>query len=474
MRFLFLLVTIGSIVSAVAVVFFHQELASFGGPLKHLEYFESGKPSVVYSLGKPGIGVEKSTLEVTVSDDIMGIDELVIRATQSGKEYDIFKKSYPEKVLRDQIKVTLDGEKIGLAEGRGTATIQISTFDSSFNSNAAKVSFAVDVDYDRPEVEVLTTQHNGAVGGVQLLLYSLRDSDSKTVSGVEFGSRFYHGAPASFIDSAFASRPEVYFVFFGFPLEERDGERPRLIATDSVGNEGSASLSYRMRKRKWRAAKIALEEPFIEDKVTPLLRDMKVEGISSLSLQERFRMVNDGYRKESNNRVRELLKRNFTEKQWEGAFDRMSGGATQSSFGDRRTYFFHDEQIGGSLHEGIDLAANARSAVKAASDGKVLFAEDLGVYGKTVIIDHGAGVATLYGHLSDVSVRADENVARGDKLGNSGSSGLAGGDHLHFEVRVDGEPVHPIEWWDSRWIKDHVTSKIADVKSFLGVGRVLN
>jgi murein DD-endopeptidase MepM/ murein hydrolase activator NlpD len=98
--------------------------------------------------------------------------------------------------------------------------------------------------------------------------------------------------------------------------------------------------------------------------------------------------------------------------------------------------------------------------VEASNSGTVAFAGDLGIYGNTVILDHGLGLYTLYGHLSAVDVKAGDSVARRQVLGRTGETGLAGGDHLHFGVYLAGVAVLPVEWWDPKWIDDNVTPKL--------------
>jgi murein DD-endopeptidase MepM/ murein hydrolase activator NlpD len=112
-------------------------------------------------------------------------------------------------------------------------------------------------------------------------------------------------------------------------------------------------------------------------------------------------------------------------------------------------------------HLGIDLASTARAPVPAANAGKVVFAGDLGIYGNCVILDHGLGLQTLYGHLSQIDVQVGDSVAKGQAIGRTGTSGLAGGDHLHFDVLISGQQVNPIEWWDPSWINHNVTAKLA-------------
>jgi murein DD-endopeptidase MepM/ murein hydrolase activator NlpD len=100
----------------------------------------------------------------------------------------------------------------------------------------------------------------------------------------------------------------------------------------------------------------------------------------------------------------------------------------------------------GSLHAGDDLAAPEGTPFKAVHDGTVVLAQYYGGYGNAIIIDHGNGIETVYGHSSKVMVRVGQKVKAGDVIGLVGNSGHSFGSHLHFEVHVDGTPTDPIPW----------------------------
>jgi murein DD-endopeptidase MepM/ murein hydrolase activator NlpD len=91
--------------------------------------------------------------------------------------------------------------------------------------------------------------------------------------------------------------------------------------------------------------------------------------------------------------------------------------------------------------------------VHAANRGTVVFADYLGIYGNTVILDHGQGVFTLYSHLSELGAAVGELKDKGAVIGLTGTTGMAGGDHLHFSVLINGVFVTPIEWWDPQWLQ---------------------
>jgi len=139
----------------------------------------------------------------------------------------------------------------------------------------------------------------------------------------------------------------------------------------------------------------------------------------------------------------------------------LKNAANMAKFGDHRVYLYKGKQIDEQVHLGVDLASLANSPVPAANNGRVIFADRLGIYGLTVVLDHGQGLASLYGHLSKIEVSPGQDVVKGASIGFTGQTGLAGGDHLHFSVLVNGVFVNPVEWWDSHWIEDNITRKLA-------------
>ena len=147
---------------------------------------------------------------------------------------------------------------------------------------------------------------------------------------------------------------------------------------------------------------------------------------------------------------------------WTEAFQQLGNTQVESRFADQRTYFFGDQEIDRQVHLGFDLASVQQAPVLAANTGIVVFADYLGIYGNCVIVDHGLGVQSLYAHLSQMTVKPGAQVAKGQEIGRTGATGLAGGDHLHFTMLLNGTPVNPVEWWDAHWLQDRVFRKIAE------------
>jgi murein DD-endopeptidase MepM/ murein hydrolase activator NlpD len=186
--------------------------------------------------------------------------------------------------------------------------------------------------------------------------------------------------------------------------------------------------------------------------------DFEVEDPDNLL--ESFLRINGDLRQQNAAAIAALARETAPEMLWQGAFQQLGNSAVQSSFADHRTYFHEGREIDQQVHLGFDLAATAAVPVAAANRGRVLHAGYLGIYGNCVILDHGLGVQSLYAHLSSIDVKPGDLVEKGAPLGRSGMTGLAGGDHLHFTMLVNGFAVNAVEWWDAHWLEDRVNRKI--------------
>ena len=114
-------------------------------------------------------------------------------------------------------------------------------------------------------------------------------------------------------------------------------------------------------------------------------------------------------------------------------------GKLSSRYGHRRSPFTKRRQ----MHKGMDFAVDRKSAVVATAEGVVKKAGYYGAYGRTVVIDHGNGYETLYGHLSKIEAKVGDTICRGQRLGLVGSTGRSTGPHVHYEVRKNGKPMNP-------------------------------
>jgi murein DD-endopeptidase MepM/ murein hydrolase activator NlpD len=250
-----------------------------------------------------------------------------------------------------------------------------------------------------------------------------------------------------------------------FALDYTQGKQTHLAisAQDQAGNRSTKGMVYHINARSFRKDAIKLSDRFFNSKMPdfePYFPEMA--GESQLDL---FLKVNREQRTKDYQKVNGITVQ--TEKQvfWNGAFLRLPGSANRARFADHRTYFYSGKVIDRQVHMGIDLASTAHSPVPAANNGKIAFTGNLGIYGNTVILDHGFGLFTLYSHLSHIGVSDGQMVDKGQIIGKTGMTGMAGGDHLHFGMMIHQTYVNPVEWWDAAWIKNNITSKIENAES---------
>jgi murein DD-endopeptidase MepM/ murein hydrolase activator NlpD len=121
---------------------------------------------------------------------------------------------------------------------------------------------------------------------------------------------------------------------------------------------------------------------------------------------------------------------------------------------------YKGKQVDHQVHLGFDLSDTANAPVHVANDGRVVWADSLGIYGNCVVVDHGYALQSIYGHMNRIDVKVGDMVKKNQSLGVAGATGLAGGVHVHFSMQIDGVQINPVEWWDEHWIHDRILSKL--------------
>jgi murein DD-endopeptidase MepM/ murein hydrolase activator NlpD len=245
-------------------------------------------------------------------------------------------------------------------------------------------------------------------------------------------------------------------VLFAHPYNAAPNAKAVLVSTDKAGNTRQMPLVYELKNVKYRKSTIALSERFLNEKIVPLAKDMA----PGASPKEVFVAVNKRLRKENEDKIIAVTSKATPQMLWQGAFVQLSNSKVEANFADERTYTWNGEPVDTAYHLGYDLSVTQHYPIEAANSGTVAFAGDLGIYGNAVILDHGLGLHTLYGHMSQIDVKVGDTVKQRQALGKSGQTGLAAGDHLHYGVYLDGVAILPVEWWDPKWIADNITPKL--------------
>jgi murein DD-endopeptidase MepM/ murein hydrolase activator NlpD len=318
----------------------------------------------------------------------------------------------------------------------------------------------VDVRLEPPRVAVLSTFHYINHGGAEFVVYRATPSDVE--SGVRVGDRTYPGFPAA---GAGVKGDESTKVAFFALLQDQELNTPiSLYARDPAGNDATVALDHRPFPKPFRRSRIEIDDRFLE-RVVPAIAATTPAMNLSTAAEDRvasFLRINGDLRRQNAETIAAQAQKTAKEMLWKDAFQPLGNASIEAAFADNRTYVHEGEEIDRQVHLGFDLAVTQRIPVLAANTGVVLYAADLGIYGNCVIVDHGLGVQSLYAHLSSIEVKEGDRVMKGQSLGRSGMTGLAGGDHLHFTMLVNGQAVNPVEWWDPKWMQDRVFRKVAE------------
>ena len=321
---------------------------------------------------------------------------------------------------------------------------------------SSQASHDIQVRLDPPRVSVVSTHHYVNLGGSEMIVYRVTPPDVE--SGVRIGDFTYPGFPSS--GAGLTGDPSLKVAFFALLYNQKPDTPMELYARDTAGNEARAQFDHQIFKKVFRTSKIPLDDTFLS-RVVPAILDHSPEiKASPGDLLPAFLKINGDLRRINNEKIAALAKKTSPQILWHDAFQPLGGSQVESAFADFRTYIYDGKEVDRQVHLGFDLAKTANATVGAGNDGKVLYASDLGIYGNCVILDHGMGVQSLYGHLSSFEVQEGQDVKKGQALGRSGQTGLAGGDHLHFSMMVNGQFVNATEWWDPHWIEDRITRKL--------------
>jgi len=304
---------------------------------------------------------------------------------------------------------------------------------------------------DPPSLELLSRQHYVRQGGAGVVVF--RTGATTMRSGVRAGDAETVSYPRP--GGADGER----FALYGVPWRLANPLQVVLFAEDDAGHRVERRFVDTFRARPPGRDTINLSDDFLA-RVVPAILAGTPEFQAAGSPLERFLAINAKLREANLRKLVEITFGSAERVAWAGPFLQMPGTERRASFAEERTYRYQGRVVDRQTHLGLDLASVAGAPVPAANSGKVVFAGWLGIYGNAVVVDHGFGLASLYGHLSSLAVEPGREVQRGATLGASGATGLAGGDHLHFEILLQGRSVDPIEWLDAKWIRDNLTSKL--------------
>ena len=333
----------------------------------------------------------------------------------------------------------------GLREGK--AQLVLEAVANDFRGATTRVVRDVEVRLQPPSITADGHQHYINQGGSELVAFTV--SGYWTEAGVRVGNYTFRSFPLP------GKGPNERFAFFAFPWDVPSETVPILFARNPSGAEATARFWTKVFPRKFRARDLPLDDAFLTKVTTEIDRGGSGDPLA------RFLRINGPLRRENNQALAALRTKTEQRVLWSGPFLQLGNSKVESQFADRRSYIYQGKKVDEQMHLGFDLSVTKNVAVAASNSGTVIHAGELGIYGKCIVIDHGYGLQSIYAHLSEISVKPGDVVQKAQTLGKSGATGLAGGDHLHYSMQVDGVQVNPVEWWDEHWIKDRILTKLS-------------
>lgn len=400
-------------------------------------------------------------LSLRITDPGTGLRSISVQIVHNLKTYVITEQAFASQGLlsaeggtRHEFELTVTPyEEETIPRKPGEAKLIITARDHSWRNllegNRKRVTHEFTPKFTPPRLELLSSPASITQGGSGIVLY--RVSPDAVIHGVKINSAFFPGYLMPEDDGMFA--------LIAVPYNARANTPIHLTASDSVGNSAILDVDLHVRKKSWRTRRIGISDRFIQKTVLPIIAQTPEISEQESNL-DNFVTVNNQLRKSNNQTIREFSKQTAERFLWDKAFQQLPGSQVEAAFADHRNYVYKNKIVDTQDHLGFDLAVTKHYPIQASNAGIVLFAGYLGIYGNTVIIDHGYGLQSLYAHLSSFSVQTGQSVELGQEIGRSGTTGLAAGDHLHFSLVLHGEQVNPTEWWDANWVQTRIRNKL--------------
>jgi murein DD-endopeptidase MepM/ murein hydrolase activator NlpD len=427
--------------------------------------FEGEKPSLDPDSLSAHIGKSHEML-VATSDMKSGLRKLKVTLSKDGQEVVLHEAQFPSgtlwkagKINSTSIKIPVETAKLGFTDGE--AILRVMVWDHSWRGwwkgNLTVIEKTVAIDTRSPEIVVLSQAHNLNQGGAGLVIF--RTSEPCASAGVHVGDHFFPGYTGLF------NHDHVYSAFIALGYDQPADTKISVAAVDLAGNSTQTGIHQYIRRKKFKQDVLEISDEFL-NRIVPEFESALPQD-SNLTLIDKFLFINRDLREANHQRILEVGRKTDQLMHWKEDFLRLPRAAPRAGFADHRVYRYKEKEIDRQVHLGVDLASLTNSPVPAANGGKVVFSDYLGIYGRTVIVDHGFGLFSMYSHLSHIAVQPGEQLAKEQILGRTGETGLAGGDHLHFGMYIHDTFVDPVEWWDMNWITNNILSKIEAVNSSL-------
>jgi murein DD-endopeptidase MepM/ murein hydrolase activator NlpD len=405
----------------------------------------SATPIIDLSSSVTSLGM---TTPITVRiRDPHGVRSVVAFVEQNGARYKVFETEQASN-LADHTANFTAGLKTTPQLQEGKAKLILEATSNDLLRKTARLEREVTVVTQPPRLSGDSDQHYLYLGMADLARFNV--SGSWTEAGVRVGDQRFRAWPMP------GGKPGL-FSLFAFAWNIPPNTVPLVYASNGAGNDVTSPIVFQFPKKeqpKYTVHDLQVSDAFMQKVVGELDPNGSGDEVA------RFVKINNEMRRDNNKVLSDLRSKTADRFLWSQPFLRQSHSQAEASFAEVRNYMYQGKKIDQQVHLGYDLAVTQHIGVQSSNDGKVVYAAPLGIYGNCIVVDHGYGLQTIYGHLSKIDVHEGDVVKRGQIMGQSGQTGMAGGDHIHFAMQLDGVQIDPKEWWDSHWIKDHIAKQV--------------
>ena len=379
--------------------------------------------------------------------DPRGVRNVSATLEQNGASYPVWQMAQATKAKEATWNFTA-GVKTTPQLKDGKAKLIIEARSNDMLHRSARFEQDVTVVTRPPTVSVDSEQHYIYIGMADLA--TLDVSGAYTAAGVRVGDQSFRAWPMP------GGKPGL-FSLYAFAWNMPQTTIPVVFASNGAGNDVTSPITVVFPKKEqphYTVHQLQVSDQFMQKVVGEL------DPNGSGDLEARFVRINNEMRKSNNKTLSDLRLKTADHFLFSQPFQRQPHSQAEATFADLRHYVYHGKEIDQQVHLGYDLAVTQHLGVQAANDGRVVWAAPLGIYGNCIVVDHGYGLQTIYGHLSHIDVHEGGMVKRAQVMGQSGMTGMAGGDHIHFAMQLDGVQIDPKEWWDPHWIQDHIARRV--------------
>jgi len=389
---------------------------------------------------------QATPISVRVTDP-HGVRSLHVYVEQNGNRYQAFEATQPSKSPEATLTFTA-GIKTTPQLQAGKAKLIAEATSNDLLRKTARVERDLTVVTQPPMLNVDSEQHYLYLGMADLATFNVSGDWSN--AGVRVGDETFRAWPMP------GGKPGL-FSLYAFAWNMSPDKVPVVYASNAAGNDVTSPLVVIFPKKEqphYSTHDLQVSDAFMQKVINELDPNGMGDPVT------RFVKINSEMRRANNQTLSDLRFKTADRFLWSRPFIRQPHSQAESNFADVRNYIYHGKKIDQQVHLGYDLAVTQHVGVQASNDGKIVYAAPLGIYGNCVVVDHGYGLQTIYGHLSRIDVREGDMVKQGQVMGLSGMTGMAGGDHIHFAMQLDGVQIDPKEWWDQHWIKDHIAKRV--------------